>query len=532
MTDETELIAGFLEDAEAAIAREAMAKAKVLYQGVLGIDETNLEALSQLAAIAINEGDPHRALSLFSLAVEHHSREADVHHGLAVVYRELGDDDRAMQMLDAALRIEPEHEPALFDKARLLQKQGDLNRAEKLYLKLTSKNETRVDAIFNRGVVMFRKGNLKAAERWFRQAAKFDPDAPHPLTNLALIYRYQGLFDAADRCLRHVIKIHPEFVEAQWNLANLELLLGDLGEGFKRAEWRFKRPGFSPPTRDLPRWTGESLTAKRLLLVAEQGLGDTIQFIRYAKMLADENVEVGVEAQSSLRPLLETCVGVAAVYEPGQDVSGYDYWLPIMSLPYVMGTTLETIPCDIPYFSVSTAADDVSLPQERFLVGIVWLGNPKHDANRYRSIALNAWDKVLQTPDVQFVSLQVGVDKPDFSSCDTSHPIIDIAPQLKDFAATAAAIQQLDLVITVDTAVAHLAGALGKPVWLLISPANDWRWLTGRDDTPWYPTMRIFRSQVLKVWDEVMAVVAAALAERVSRHEPMAGIGTDEGSVS
>ena len=516
MTDVTELIKDFLQDAQVAIAHDSVEKAKVLYQGILGIDGTNLEALSQLAAIAISEGESHKALSLYSLAIEHHSSEADIHHGLSVVYNKLGNEDKAIQMINAALRIDPGHEPALFDKARILQKRGNLNEAQELYLQLTAKNGSRLDAIFNRGVILFRQGNLEAAERWFRQAVKLDSCSPYALTNLALIYRYQGLLDVAERCLRHVVKLHPDFVEAQWNLANLELLLGQLREGFERAEWRFKRPGFSPPVCDLPLWKGEAMAGKRLLLIAEQGLGDTIQFIRFAKHLSDQRIKVGVEAQGVLQLILATAAGVEEVLEPGQDRSAYDAWLPIMSVPYILGTTPDNIPADIPYLSVSPNIDSITLPSNNPLVGFVWQGNAKHDTNRYRSTHLQAWEPILATLGVQFVSLQVGVADPDFSPFETEVAIIDLAQHLSDFARTAAVVQQLDLVITVDTAVAHLAGALGKPVWLLVSPANDWRWLTNRADTPWYPSMRIFRSSVLQVWDDVMTEVAVALSERVS----------------
>ena len=516
MTDETDLIDGFLEDAGAAVASNAISKAKSLYQGVLRLDESNLEALTQLAAISLAENNPQTALSYFTIAVEQHSKEADVHHGLSVAYRELGHADRAEQALETALRIEPEHEPALFDKAVLLQKQGNLHKADEIYLKIASRDERRIDAIFNRGVVMFRKGNLKAAERWFRQAAKLDPNAPQPLVNLALVYRCKGYLDAADRCLRHVIEHHPDFVDAQWNLANLELLQGNLKDGFARSEWRFKRSGFNPPVRSIPRWQGETLTDKKLLLVAEQGLGDTIQMVRYAKNIAEAGGLVGVEVQESLAELMSTMFGVAQVLKLGQDSSGYDYWLPIMSLPAVLNTTLDTIPHESSYLSVPPGSQSFSLPTDGFKVGIVWRGNPKHELDQYRSIALNKWVPILEVKGVQFISLQVGLDGKEIASVPEAQDVHDASALLTDFSATAALVSELDLIISVDTAVAHLAGALGKPIWLIISSANDWRWLTDRADSPWYPTMRIFRGSTLKVWDDTMSKVAAALSDRVS----------------
>lgn len=522
MVSDTELIDGFLEDAEGAIARGALRQAAALYQGVLGLDPSNLTALTQLAALAFADENFSTAHSLYCLAVEHHSREADVYHGLGAVYWKLGDVDNAKQAFNTALRIEPGHEPVLYDAARLLQTQGQLDQAERLYLKLTSNNRSRVDAIFNRGVVMFRKGNLIAADRWFRQAAKRDPYAPRPIINLALIYRYWGRLEDAHRCLTHVIEHHPELAEAQWNLANLELLQGNLKEGFSRKEWRFKREGFAPPERDPPRWSGKDIAGQSLLLVAEQGLGDTLQMIRFAKSLNEQGIRVGVEAQPSLMSLLATAQGVEEVITPGEDTSHFDFWLPIMSLPAILGTIEPTIPNDIPYLSVPASAAIASTLPDGGKVGIVWRGNPKHETDHLRSIPLGAWAPVLETKGVDFVSLQVGSGEAELAANPYAGKIIDAAPQLADFAATAACVASLDLIIAVDTAVAHLAGAMGKPVWLLISPANDWRWMTSRQDSPWYPTLRIFRAGRIGVWTDVMHQVAAALSERVSQ-EPNDG---------
>lgn len=523
MVLDTELIDGFLEDAEGAIARGALRQASALYQGILGLDPTNLTALTQLAALAFAEEDYTKALSLYGLAVEHHHREADVHHGLGAVYWKLDEIEKAKQAFDTALRIEPGHEPALYDTARLLQTQGQLNQAEKYYLQLTSSNRSRVDAIFNRGVVMFRKGNLIAADRWFRQAAKRDPYSPRPVINLALIYRYWGRFEDAHRCLTHVIEHHPDLADAQWNLANLELLQGNLKDGFPRKEWRFKREGFSPPERNLPRWSGEDITGKSLLLVAEQGLGDTIQMIRFAAVLNEKDVRVGVEAQSTLTTLLQTVPGVSEVLAPGDDTSSsYDLWLPIMSLPAQLGTIEEAIPGD-PYISVPAQAASVPLSSSGLRVGMVWRGNPKHETDHLRSIPLGAWAPVLEIQGAAFISLQVGIGEEELSASPYADKITDAAPDLTDFAVTAAFVEALDLVITVDTAVAHLAGAMGKPVWLIISPANDWRWMIGRSDSPWYPSLRIFRASKLGRWTDVMDEVAVALGERVSQ-------GTDDGA--
>lgn len=518
MTFNTDLIDGFLEDAEGAIARGAMRQAKSLYQGILAVDDQNKTALTQLAAIAFTDEDFKSALGLYAIAVEHYNRDADIHHGLGAVYWKLGDIEKAEVSFETAMRIEPDHEPALFDRARLYQTTGKPDKAERLYLQLASRNMSRVDAIFNRGVVMFRKGNLIAADQWFRQAAKRDPYAPRPLINLALIYRYWGRLEDAHRCLTHVVEHHPDLVDGQWNLANLELLQGNFEQGFPRSEWRFKRDGFAPPSRNLPRWGGEAIAGNALLLVAEQGLGDTIQMVRYASDLSKRGIKVGVEAQKTLHAVLKTVPGVSEVLEPGSSVEEYGAWLPIMSVPTILKTTEKTIPTSVPYMSVPKDAVSTISDKKRFSVGIVWRGNPKHETDAMRSIALTHWAAVLETEGVDFVSLQIGASGPELELVQAAANISDASSGLADFGDTAAVVDRLDLIISVDTAMAHLAGALGKPVWLLISPANDWRWMVGRDDSPWYPTLRIFRASRIRIWKDVMHRVAHALSETISTH--------------
>ncbi|MEQ8734991.1 MAG: tetratricopeptide repeat-containing glycosyltransferase family protein [Rhodospirillaceae bacterium] len=515
MTIDTDLIDGFLQDAEGAIARSAMKQAKVLYQGVLRVDETNITALTQLGALAFADADFHQALVFYGLAIEQENRDPDIHHALAAVYWKLGQTDKAERAFDTALRIEPNHEPALMDKARLLQSLGRLDESEQLYLQLTSKNTSRVDAIFNRGVVMFRKGNLVAAERWFRQAARLDPNGSRPMINLALIYRYWGRYEAARTLLTQVIERDPDQVDAHWNLANLDLLLGNLKDGFVRKEWRFKRAGFLPPRRDLPMWDGSSDTGKGLLLVVEQGFGDTIQMVRFAKTLSDQGHRVGIEAQPTLHGLLSTVPGISDVLAPGEPSNEYSYWLPIMSLPAALGIEENTIPRAVPYVSVPVKTPRPHLGGAGIKVGLVWRGNPKHETDHLRSIPLSFWGEILKIPGVDFYSLQVGTDGTELQAAQKKYNITDVAPELTDFSATAAWVNQLDYVITVDTAMAHLAGAMKKPVWLLVSPANDWRWMKGRHDSPWYRTLHIFRAARIGRWHDLISKVARILEQRV-----------------
>lgn len=303
----------------------------------------------------------------------------------------------------------------------------------------------------------------------------------------------------------------------RFDLALAHLVAGELAAGFALYEARFEDPRLRTPARSLPcpRWTGtEPVAGQRVLLHAEQGHGDTVQFARYAPLVAARGASVVLEAPPPLVRLLRQLPGPVTVIARGDPLPDADWHCPLGSLPLAFGTTLATIPAAGPYLR----ADPVEVSgwqavpgDRRPRVGLVWAGNPRHRNDRRRSLPLAALAPLARGP-WQLVSLQKDVALDDARQL-AAWQAIDAGPRLRDFAATAAALMALDLVVTVDTAVAHLAGALGRPAWVLLPHAPDWRWLLGRADSPWYPTLRLFRQPRPGDWASVVRQVAGALAE-------------------
>ncbi len=363
------------------------------------------------------------------------------------------------------------------------------------------------------------RGDAATAIALLRGMVERNPQDAGAWVNLGILLARQRDFAPALDAYRRATAVAPDFALAHYNAARLHLVTGDLAQGWAKAEWRLRldRAERLPPGFNQPRWTGAPL-AGTLLLHAEQGFGDTIQFCRYVP-LAARRARILLSVPPPLVRLLSRLEGVAEFVQPGRPIPDFAQYCSLMSLPHVFGTTLATIPAEIPYLTAEPAAIE-SWRQRlagltRLKVGLVWAGGAaqpdRPDAARAdarRSLALAALAPLAGLAD--FVSLQKG---PPAAQIPPAGLVLhDFTAELKDFADTAALIEALDLVISVDTAVAHLAGALGKPVWLLNRYDTCWRWLLGRDDSPWYPSLRQFRQPSPDDWGPVIAAVAAALA--------------------
>ena len=486
-----------------------------IYNGILMQDPEHRLALRQLGMLAVDLGDYQNAIAVLRQAIALQPTDPDLYHAIGTALRLMGHDEDALMAWQGALRVDPTYGPALHDSALLLQKRGELARAGDLFQRLAAAHADHFEAVFNRAVVLYKEDNLLAAERWFHQASRLKPDDPRPLINLAMIYRVWGFPDRAVACLDHAITIDPERIEAHWNLANVLLLSGDYARGFAAYEWRFRRAGFAERSYPMPRWRGESLDGATIFLATEQGLGDVLQFVRFAKPLADQGAKVIVECLPGLERMIATAPGVHATAKWGE-VPKADYVLPLLSLPHMLATTLATLPNETPYLGVPPGTPVPALDRPGFKVGIAWRGNPHHENDRYRSIALEALAPLRAVPGVAWYSLQIGPGEGETQSSSWAGQIKVLTP-LKDFSVTAAIMAELDLVISVDTAVAHLAGALARPVWMLIPRGNDWRWLADRNDSPWYPTMRLFRQHHPRDWAPTIAAMAAALGDAVAQ---------------
>jgi Flp pilus assembly protein TadD len=383
----------------------------------------------------------------------------------------------------------------------------------------------------NLGNALRDLGRIEEAAASFRRALKYRPGYAEAHNNLGNALRDLGQFEEAVASFRRALKIRPNGADMHWNLSMPLLAQGQYAEGWREYEYRWNTGAM--PTRGLaqPLWLGDAeLSGKAILLHAEQGFGDTLQFVRYATLVAARGATVYLEVPPLLKSLAASCAGVAAVFAPGETLPPFDYQCPLMSLPLACKTELATIPGTVPYLAASPAK--IAYWQEKLgqkaalRVGLVWAGDPrKHLAagqgvraiDAQRSIHFDRLLPLMEIPGIEFISLQVGDDAR--RQADGNPRLIDFTDELRDFEDTAALIANLDMAICVDTSVAHLVGAVGKPVWLLNRYNTCWRWLTGREDSPWYPSMRIFRQPSLGDWDSVIADVKQSLALAVSSFE-------------
>ncbi len=369
---------------------------------------------------------------------------------------------------------------------------------------------------YNRGVALRERGARAQAAAAFEQALAQRPDSADAHNDLAVTLSALGRRDEAIVHYEQAIARRPDFAVAHRNLGMLLLQRGDFPRGFAEFEWRWDTPGFMPLVCPKPKWNGEDLTGKRILVHTEQGAGDTIQCLRFLPSLAERAARVILVAPEPLRRLLESARGFDELRGVGTiPLDAFDVYAPLMSLPLHLGVTVETIPAEIPYIAPPPKPLLIPAPAPGvpFKVGIVWSGSTTFGGNQARACPAEAFARLLAVPGVSFYSLQVGPPAGKLGVLRKTAPVANPAERFEDWADTAGAVAQLDLVIGVDTGVLHLAGALGKPGWVLLAHDADWRWLLGREDTPWYPTLRLFRQPEPGAWGVLVERVAAALGE-------------------
>ncbi|MFO1152568.1 MAG: tetratricopeptide repeat protein [Rhodospirillales bacterium] len=423
---------------------------------------------------------------------------------------------------------------------------GDEQGAIAAYEAALAADPDSAEALNNLGSTLQRAGRLDAAEAALRQAIGLRPGHPGQLANLGLVLRDQGRFDEAAACYDRALAADPQHATTRANRATLLLQQGRFAEGWAEYEWRWRAPGFTSSPRRFasPAWNGADPAGRTLLLHAEQGLGSAIQFVRYAPLVAGRGARVIVECPPPLVRLFRASLveaggavagGVARVIPRGEPLPPFDAQAPLMSLPHLCRTTLATVPASIPYLRADPTAAaywrqrlTAAAGSAALRVGLAWAGNPAHANDHNRSLPAAAaalLAPLLALPGVRFVSLQVGDAAAMATATDLAAlGLIERTDELHDFADTAALVSALDLVIAVDTAVAHLAGALGRPVWLLTPPIPEWRWLLDRDDSPWYPSMRLFRQSTAGDWAGVIARVGSSLRRWLAAGDESAAV--------
>jgi tetratricopeptide (TPR) repeat protein len=450
--------------------------------------EVTLPEAIKRAAAACERGQLGEAERLARAILDVRPDYFDALHLIAVVEARRRRHAEALASFDRALAVRPDYAEALYNRGVTLQELKRFTDALASYDRALAVRPDYAEAFYNRG------NALKELQRFDEALASFD----------------------------RALAVRPDYANAHWNESLVRLLTGDFVRGWKKFEWRWKNESLNPSPRNFaqPLWLGEQdIKGKTILLHSEQGLGDTIQFCRYVPLVAVRGARVLLQVPESLQNLTATLAGVAQVIGPTSQLPDFDLHCPLLSLPLAFGTRLDTIPSATPYLSASSErvrSWNISLGSKyRPRIGLVWSGNPEHKHDHNRSIKLRTLLQLLDI-DATFVSLQKDIHADDATVPKDRSDLLHFGDKLKDFSDTAALVSNLDLVISVDTSVAHLAGALAKPVWILLPLLPDWRWLLNRDHSPWYPTARLFRQHAAGDWSSVVSDVGVELKKRLS----------------
>lgn len=525
----------------------------------------DLQAVCDRAATAFREGRFADAAEAFEQAINLAPDMAQLHLNHGVALKAAGNAEAALSAYNRALAVEPSYAAAHYNKGNLLREQGGVGEAVESYRRAAEHDPHNAEvfnnlgsaldeagepaealnaldralllrsdfaeAHNNRGNVLQKLGRLDGAEEAVRQALFLDPGKAQLHLNRAGVFQEQGRLEEALRSCRQALELDPGMVDAHLRQAMIRLLTGDLEAGWEGYEWRWRRPGYAEREAlpEGPVWDGGSVEGKRVLVRTEQGFGDSLQFIRYAALLAEIGAQVTVQCEAPLVRLFRTVPGIETAVSRDDTPPTFDMVAPLLSAPRMFRTTSETIPGSGPYLTpdADLVADwgrrmewetPVDKPVDKpvgnydrrspFRVGICWRGNPQQNNDLNRSMVTAGITQLLDINGIEWVNLQLDITPEDRSVCAFS---ADPTPHIRDFADTAAVMAHLDLVVSVDTAVAHLAGALGRPVWILLCRVPDWRYGMEGTACPWYPTARLFRQESHRDWAGVVERVRAAL---------------------
>ncbi len=535
----------------------AIADARARQDWPMLVDQLDLKArqveqsaaeVAEFAKIVFNHIDAPRAAAMTRRAIRMDPDNVDYRFQLADIYYDQKRYPEAKSVFADALAVAPDNMDAKRRLAQVLQEEDpNSEEAEALLREVIENNPTDIRAMMQLGAICAgKKARYPEAEEIFGNVLEIAPDAPSALHNYGLLKRFQGDLETAETYLRRACETEPEESDFAFSLGTCYLFMHDLEkalewfakaveinpdnnaaqvyiafalfhqgkirDGWAQYERRLALDVFKPMDYGRPRWEGEDLDGNTLLILPEQGMGDNIQFIRYASQAAERNGQVVVVTHYNLVPLFTSVKGVRAVEASAVGARNFHRYIPLLSLPYVLETDENNIPGDVPY--LSAPQDKAAAWKEKLgaydglKVGLCWRGNPRHVNDQFRSSSLAEMSQLLDIDGVSFFSLHK--DRPDFET-ELPDGLIDIGSGFEDFGDTAGAMEALDLVISVDTSVCHLAGALARPTWIMLARGPDFRWGLTSETTPWYPTAKLFRQATLGDWSDVFARMSKEL---------------------
>jgi tetratricopeptide (TPR) repeat protein len=496
------------------------------YQLALSSEPNSPEINNTLGNLYLQLGRPEDAAVCYHRALELNPKFPAAHNNLGTLLAELGNWNAAISCFHRALELKPDYPDALNGLGNAFKQQDRLDEAIRCYRAALAINPDYVEAHYNLANVLREEGQTRESVGSFRKAIGLRPNFIDAHINLGGTLADQRHLDEALVCYDNALILRPDLPDVHFNRALVLLARGDLAAGWPEYEWRWKMPQMiaAGPHFEQPQWRGEPAHGRTLLIHAEQGFGDTLQFCRYGQLAAGRGLRVIMSVPKPLVRLLRGMPGIESVVAEGEGLPAFDLHCPMLSLALALNTTLDTIPSQISYLCAEpaqVAAWGARLEErdsKKLRVGLVWAGSSRNsralaEVDRRRSMTPDRLAPLFNVPGMEFFSLQKGGP-----AAPTIFKLNDFMDEMEDFADTAALIANLDLIISVDTAVAHLAAALGKRVWLLDRFDACWRWMTDRRDSPWYPTLRLYRQPCPGDWDNVIAEVVADLHRWVGGH--------------
>jgi tetratricopeptide (TPR) repeat protein len=503
--------------------------AQRIYAQILAVDGEQADALQLSGLIAHQQGQSARAVELMQRAIAVRGTDPTFYYNLGVVWKDQKMFASAQQAFARAVQLKPDFAAAYYNLGTIYSELLQYVPAVDCYLQSIQHDPHDAESFNNLGSAYKELGKFEEAYAAFEQALRLNPQYSIAKFNLGVVHMVRGEYDQALAIFQALIAKEPQV--AEWHLYSGMVLLmqGRLEAGWQEYEWRLQAKVYGTNVQQYrkPCWRGESLSGKTLLLHGEQGLGDSIQFIRYASLLKQQGAKILFHGSARLEKIFKTVRGIDQFIPEGELLPEYDFYLPLLSTPHRLGTTLETIPSEESYLNadlelVSFWRDKLCPYQHAFRVGINWRGGQGIPAWQWRDVPLEFFAPLARIPGVQCVRLQQGTIARDESTGLSQIRMVDYGDEVDQahgaFMDTAAIMKNLDLVITSDTSIAHLAGALGVRTWVALPFSADWRWLLHREDTPWYPTMRLFRQQRANDWESVFTRIHQALQSIVADH--------------